>query len=235
MENKMRTPPYVSYTTFKNNLRALAASGVVPSRIDLSLLESLSGSSKAQFMSALRFFELISADGAPSPVFKLLAIGTEPEWKSSMAELLKRFYPAQNAILASGTPRQLQESFGDIGGIAKPASRFFILASKDAGIAVGPHLAKGKGASSGQARKVRRKFSDTASAINGAAPESQPAPEKTDESFEKMLLGKFPQFDPSWDAERQKAWFAAYQTLLGMRKITTDSPRSPNPAERGNQ
>ncbi len=235
MDDKTRTPPYVSYATFKNNLRAFATSGIVPSRIDLSLLGSLSGSSKAQFMSALRFFELINAEGAPSPVFKSLAIGTEPEWKSSMAELLKRFYPAQNAILASGTPRQLQESFGDIGGIAKPASRFFLLAAKDAGIAVGPHLCKGKGASGGQARKVRRRLSDIASPISGNGPESRPVSEKTDESYEKMLLGKFPQFDPSWDAERQKAWFAAYQTLLGMRKTDTDNSRGPNPVERGNQ
>jgi hypothetical protein len=222
MDSKPQTPPYVSYATFKNNLRSIATGGVVPSRIDPSLLGTLSGSSKAQFMAALRFFELIGRDGVPSAAFKRLAISTEQEWKSTMSELLGLHCPDQVAILASGTPRQLQESFGEIGGIAKPAARFFILAAKDAGIAVGPHLAKGRGQSGDQPRRaVRRKPSDAVSYANSADHTLPPAPELAGESYEKMLLRKFPQFDPSWDPERQKSWFTAYQTLLEMGKAAT--------------
>jgi hypothetical protein len=30
------------------------------------------------------------------------------------------------------------------------------------------------------------------------------------------LLAKFPEFDPSWGAEQQAAWFSAYEKLIGM-------------------
>jgi hypothetical protein len=32
------------------------------------------------------------------------------------------------------------------------------------------------------------------------------------------LLSKFPDFDPTWGPEQQKAWFEAYGKLLGMQK-----------------
>ena len=77
------TPAYVSYSTFKNKVRALAPNGKLPSRIDRSALDGMSGAGQSQFLGALRFLGLIDENGVPSGRLTKLAKALEKlkaEW-----------------------------------------------------------------------------------------------------------------------------------------------------------
>src|SRR5688500_6352279 len=116
MSEEKLTPAYVSYATFKNTVRGLAQHGHIPDRIDHSVLSSMSGSARAQFLGAMRFLGLINKEGDPSESLRKLAVASEPDWKQQLRELVKCAYTDQIKLFATGTPQQLRESFGDIGG-----------------------------------------------------------------------------------------------------------------------
>jgi len=64
-KSRRRLPPYISYRTFDNFIGRLQQQ--VPSRIDRSYWgETLSGSTGTQLMSALRFLNLVDANGKRS-------------------------------------------------------------------------------------------------------------------------------------------------------------------------
>jgi hypothetical protein len=223
-ETRKPSPPYVAYTTFKNTIRSFEHIGNIPEQIDTSLLKSMSGSSQSQFMLALRFFGLIDAQGKSSTTLKELATSDDAHWKPVMQDLLSKHYPEQMPLLHRGSPQQLKESFGDIGGIVVPAARFLIAAAKDAGVPVSPHVDK---VTAGPVKP--RKAKEATKPENGpngdgtpppAAPnagQASPPPSVPTTSFREKVLAKMPEFDPTWDAEAQKNWLAVLDRLMGMQ------------------
>src|SRR5437899_739999 len=105
-------PPYVPYRTFRNFIDALRASGV-PARIDRSVLATMSGATQGQLIAALRFLNLITANGTPTG--KLEGVVKEgPAQKQGMRELLMASYPflfGTQFNLKAATPGQLSSAF----------------------------------------------------------------------------------------------------------------------------
>ena len=52
------TPPYVAFKTFKSFIKMLSANGV-PSEIDKSMMDGMSGSTQSQLSATLRFLGLV--------------------------------------------------------------------------------------------------------------------------------------------------------------------------------
>lgn len=215
-EKKNPTPPYVAYATFKNSVRGLKHGNNIPAQIDASVFSTMSGSGKNQLFGTLKFFSLLADEkGTPTPRLRELALSDENTWNRLMGQMLHERYEPQLKVLKTGTPQSLSESFGDIGGIVKPAVRFLLAACKDTGIEVSPYiLSDGKKKGNGAPRK--RKPKPGAEGAGQTPPAGTPPPPAGHESFAMALLAKFPAFDTSWSSEQQASWFEAYQKLLAL-------------------
>lgn len=234
-----RPAPYVSWRTVKTLLSDMHDHGV-PTRIDRSVVERFSGGVRSQLMPALRFLGLIQGDNLPTERFRLLAksYGTA-EWQAALSELVQSEYSSLFSLdLESATPSHFNETFrkafpGSDGVLVK-CQTFFIQAAQDAGIKIGSRLLAGKkrGPVAGAGRKKAAKKeaapnSDSEIPINRAGGNNQknhtPPPIDKDgsaRSFEKELLAKFPEFDPKWEDEIKKQWFAGFQQFMALTKGT---------------
>lgn len=136
------TPAYISYTTFKNTIRtALTPGGApLPPKLDRTMLKG-SNSGKAQFWSALRFFDLIDPEDRPSKEMIALVTADDARWKAGIKALIERKYPAQLHELKSGTLGSFKGSFGDIGGaVVIGAMRFLRSAAEEVDLPISPRI-----------------------------------------------------------------------------------------------
>ena len=219
---KKRSPPYVSYRSFKTLLDYLQQEGC-PSRIDRSYWgQRFSGSTGTQLMSAMRFLNLIDANTRPTPRLKLLVTDTSGEHRAALmrqvadeayAFVLKGTMDTQNATY-SELEDVFQNTYKMKSDVCRKCIKFFTEFSKDAGIPLSPHITK--------KRKIPKTNSGTKNTTkkNGI---------RTNENFvvpikesripellpwHQMLADKFPHFDPAWNDEIKKKWFEAYFELF---------------------
>jgi hypothetical protein len=80
------TPPYISYSTFKNTLEQLRESKKLPTQIDAAVLKTLSGTSRTWLLSALRYFGLIGVDNRPTEKLEELHKATGEEQKKILSK-----------------------------------------------------------------------------------------------------------------------------------------------------
>lgn len=216
-DDRNNTPAYVSYTTFKNAVRALAPDGEPPERIDKSLLKGMAGSTGAQFLGALRFLDLMDAQGKPTPrLVQLCQATSDIDWKPVMASVLTAKYEKQLAALKTGTPATFRESFGsDMGAsIVIPASRFLFSAAKDVTFPISKHITEISGPR--PAKKNNEKKPGAEAESKGGTTSIHPPAAPVAESFKDRLLAKFPEFNPEWDDAKQTAWFSAFEKFMAM-------------------
>ena len=219
-KGRKHLPPYVSYRTFRNFIDRLQQR--LPARINRSYWgDVLSGSSGTQLMAGLRFLGLIDANGKPLERLKTLVAARGEQRTALMREMASdAFEFALNGQidLESATYSQLQEVFHSTFQVTEDVSRkcvkFFIALTGDAGVPISPFITR-------RTRNVH-----TASGIkpSGKKPlkrtnRNGPMPQEMEElppqsSWHTMLLGKFPDFDPSWNDEIKQKWFAAFDELL---------------------
>ncbi|MEM8836179.1 MAG: hypothetical protein AAGD00_10195 [Planctomycetota bacterium] len=185
-ESKKRTPPYVSYKTFKNAITQLEH---VPSTIDYSVYESMNGTTRTLLFGALRYLGLIDDKGKPSAEFKAMAEGDDGAWKATMKSLIEKHYAAQLDPLAKGTPKALKDSFPDDLGasVPGPACQFLVKAAEEAGLTVSPSIKKGKFASGGRRSSSRR--STKKNEVDGGGGEPSPSDDSSTVSFPLPLTG----------------------------------------------
>jgi hypothetical protein len=210
------SPPYIGFATFLGFFRGLEKAGV-PSRIDKSLLRSMSGSNQSAMMSAFRWFKLIGNDGSPSADFEALVSS-----KDNLAPTIKRMIESSYAFVKDGsinlekaTSSQVQEKFqalGLTGATVVKAMAFFMGACKQAGIPLSPHikLPQLPRATSGRTKKVKLRDEE------GDFEEEQDPPPPPQKSASEALMEKFPAFDPTWSAEIQAKWFEAFGKMQEM-------------------
>jgi hypothetical protein len=220
-KGRQRLPPYVSYRTFQNFLEGLQHG--VPARIDRSYWsDRLSGSTGTQLMSALRFLRLIDANNVPTSQLKLLAQASGDQ----RAEVLKQvateafsFLMHGTLDLQSSTYAQLQEAFDNTfeltDGVSRKCVKFFVEMANAAGIPLSPFISK-------RLRSVRGSSGTkiVPKKIEGRANRKAAVPQQTEEvpfqtPWDRMLLAKFPTFDPTWTDEVKLKWFEAFDKLLG--------------------
>ncbi len=144
-----RTPPYVSYRTFKTFLHDLGDAGV-PSRIDRSVLTRFSGVVGTQLVHALRFFGLIEDDGRPTERLRRLAEAHgSARWPETFSELLRTSYAPMFAIdLEAATPSHFsatfRKAFPAADAVVQKCVTFFLYAASDAGVKVSGRVLKGR-------------------------------------------------------------------------------------------
>jgi len=215
-------PPYVAFKTFTNFIANLRASGL-PNRIDRSVFSGVSGANQSFLLATLKFLALINNDGVPTASFKDLIENPANE-KAILSKAAKEKY---NFIfdgffnITSATTAQLTEKFRDRGiegsTIVKALS-FFTALCEATGIQTSPHL-KGKRGPSGSNGVARRPYKKRKLAVEN---EVDSTPEKplahAPKTFQEILLSKFPDFNPTWDAETQKKWFDNFEKFMASVK-----------------
>jgi len=219
-KSRKRLPPYISYRTFQNFFDGLQQG--IPARIDRSYWgDRLSGSTGIQLMAALRFLGLVDANGVPTDRLKLLVSARGDQ----RAELLKEvtseafgFLQLSSFDLQTATFAQLQEvfhyTFQITGDVSRKCIKFFIELASDAGIPLSPFITKRFRLAHGSTgTKTAIKRASVRTNRNLIVPQDlEKIPEQI--SWDKMLLTKFPTFDPSWSEEVKLKWFDAFDELL---------------------
>lgn len=216
-------PPYVSYRTFHNFIEGLQQG--IPARIDRSYWgDRWSGSTGIQLMAALRFLGLTDTSGMPTPRLRQLASARSAQRAEILRQVtLEAFAPVLQGPLdlEEATYAQLEEAFRNnyqlAGDVSRKCLKFFILVAGDAGITLSPFMVKRLR----KARTVRESAGVKKITKKGVGRTNRNAvvPELTDEipdesSWSKMVLSKFPTFDPAWTDEVKLKWFDAFDKLL---------------------
>ncbi len=217
--NRKRLPPYVSYRTFRSFIDGLQQR--MPARIDRSYWgDNLSGSNGIQLMGALRFMGLVTADGAPTARLRQLiqAKGAQK------AEILKQIASESFAFLLQGPFETQTASYGQLAevfqksfnlteGVTQKCVRFFVAMASESGLPLSPFITKKvRPARSGTGTKPLPKRRGTKIERNIVVPQDlEEVPGKM--PWDKLLLGKFPAFDPTWPNEVKLGWFEAFSSL----------------------
>src|SRR5438270_777736 len=105
-------PPAVAYGTFRNFLNRMKNG--LPSRVDRSVLQSLSGGSQGQLIAALRYFDFIDGQGRPSVPFSELLRAEDTDRQKLIRQFVHHSYSFVFSVtfdLAKGTRQELDEIF----------------------------------------------------------------------------------------------------------------------------
>ena len=219
-KSRKRLPPYISYRTFQNFLDGLQQG--IPARIDRSYWgDRLSGSTGIQLMAALRFLGLVDANGIPTDRLKLLVSAKGDRRAELLREVTSEafgFLQLSSFDLQTATFAQLQEvfhyTFQITGDVSRKCIKFFIELASDSGIPLSPFITKRFRLVHGSTgTKTIIKRTSVRTNRNLIVPQDlEKVPEQM--PWDKMLLTKFPTFDPSWSEEVKLKWFDAFDELL---------------------
>ncbi|MDD4985088.1 MAG: hypothetical protein PHQ43_04765 [Dehalococcoidales bacterium] len=217
---RKRLPPYVSYRTFRNFLDSLQQG--IPARIDRSYWgDRWSGSSGSQLVVALRFLGLVDGNSVSTNRLKQLVLARDiqrTEVLRQMATEAFAFIFNSSLDLQTATYSQIEELLHDTYQITPDVSRkcikFFIGLAIDAEIPLSPFIVK-KSRVRTTNMGIRRTSSKgvVRTKTDSLVPKNDPKI-PTQESLDKILLSKFPTFDPNWTDEVKTKWFEAFDTLL---------------------
>lgn len=216
---KKQLPPYVSYRTFWNFLEGMNHN--IPARIDRSYWgDRFSGSSGTQLMAALRFLDLTDGNGYPTIKMRGI-IGTRGTDRSMM---VKQIVQSAYGFIFDGhldpqtaTYAQLEEAFHVhyqlASDVARKCIKFFIGIAGEGSIPLSSFITSKTRASRpvSVSKKSPRKGNARKNQNNAPA-----VMELTNDgiNLDKLLLEKFPSFDPGWTDEIKLKWFTAFDELV---------------------
>tara|TARA_Y100000768_G_scaffold310744_1_gene245235 strand:- start:435 stop:1094 length:660 start_codon:yes stop_codon:yes gene_type:complete len=209
---KNNIPPYVAFKTFQTFLEFLSQG--MPSRIDRSVwVNRFSGSNGTQLMTAIKFFELVDSDGVPSQDFNSLVSKDLNIQKKTLRKILFKFYDHVFELdLDNATRYQLREAFKKFGtkeGVLVKCESFFIQAAKFSDISLSNHiLARRHNNKSNSNEKIKSQTTQVSQSIL-----SKKNSVEKNTNIVKIILDKYPEFDPSWTPEVQKAWIESLTKL----------------------
>jgi hypothetical protein len=223
-----RLPPYLSYRLWRKLLSELSAHNP-PSRFDSSYFDTLkvTKSCRSMLKGTLLFLDLMSADGNPTPRLHQLVKSDGEARRAALAEMVRSAYDPlfTDLDVTRATQAQIKEYFhsqGASGDIGRKCLSFFFAISADANISLSPHLRKST--LKGRAKK-------TAISEMPKPRVSKPSADGSGSvEWERMLLEKFPNFNPEWSEELKKKWFDAFKFLK--KSLETSTPRRKSPTSR---
>ncbi len=216
---RRRLPPYVSYRTFLNFIERLQQG--IPSRIDRSYWsDRLSGSTGTQLMSAMRFLGLIDSSGRPTSQLKQLVLARGAQRTEVLRQLASQafgFLQQASFDPQTATYAQLEETFHDTfeltDSVCRKCVKFFVSLASDAGVPLSPFIlrrVRSVRAETGTKPAVKRR--GLKEKKNSIVPQNlEEVPEEI--SWDKMLVAKFPTFDPSWSDEVKLGWLETFGEL----------------------
>jgi hypothetical protein len=218
-------PPYVPWKTFAKFIEGLRTA--MPSRIDRSLMGTMSGAIQAQLIASLRYLDLITENGTATDRLRQLVKSTDGEdFREKLGDVILSGYgpifgdPETGGVdMDNGTYKQLFDAFGNTGAQGETIRKciaFWLAAMKAGGMTTSPHfVARGVRGYSASKKKRERGIARPAGGSNDA---SQDADDEDDlppvplSRFE-VLMSKFPTFDPTWAPEVQAKWFDAFERI----------------------
>lgn len=220
-EKNSLIPPYVSYKALMVFLETLRRG--IPSQIDRSLMRNSSGTMQTQLLTALRFLKLIDHQGHPEPKLSQLVNADGEDKSKVLEEIVKAAYPSlfNDFDLTKATSNQFRQKFAEAGSSGESIRKgmyFFLAAAKEANIDVSPYVADPTPKQGdGKPRKVAARPTRAAS----QTPRSSAKVEKEQlvQTWEQMLLAKFPSFDPAWPDEVKKEWLTTFQQMMKMSNV----------------
>jgi hypothetical protein len=218
-----KTPPYVSYPSFKTLMHDFHEHDL-PTRIDRSVLARFSGVVGTQLLTALRFLELIDEKNQPTERLRQLvaAYGTG-DWAQTLLTILREEYaPMFGLDLGAASSSHFSETFRKAfppgsDAVSQKCIGFFLGAVKDAGIALSERVLKGKKLRAANGQPIRRRKPKSEKPANDKAIEGNGEMTPSD-AWQDRLIAKFPEFDPEWDAAVQAKWFESFEKLMALRK-----------------
>lgn len=222
MENesdKVTVPPYISYKTFTNFTDGLKPT--MPKRLDKSLMSGMSGGAQSQLWAAIKATNLILPDGKPTDKLVKFVNAQGADRKVALREILHDTYPYffdGTLDLATATVKQVEEEFqkrGATGETVRKCFVFFVLAAKDAEIKLSPFITSSKTRAPRSQSKPRTGHPNRGLAADDDGDDDSHEPEQ---SWQKMLLAKFPAFDPAWPSDVQSKWFENFEKLMQIGK-----------------
>ena len=208
--SKNKIPPYVSFKTFQTFLEFLSQG--MPYRIDRSVwVNRFSGSNGTQLMTAIKFFQLIDTDGIPNHDFDNLVSRDFETQKKTLRSLLFRYYELVFELdLTRATKAQLREKFRTFDtkeGVIVKCESFFIQAARFSNIELSPHILARRHSKnlfgSGEKKKPN----------NPAVSHGNNFENTINNNIIKVILDKYPDFDPSWSPDVQKSWIESMTKL----------------------
>lgn len=227
-DSPKKLPPYVPYRTLVNFLDSLKIA--LPQRIDRSLMASMSGSLQGQLMLALEYLDLITDNGTPTEKLNRLVHSEDAEYQRELREIVTssyRFLFDDGLKLDRASASQLRERFdqtGAKGDTLDRCLRFFMSIAGAAGMELSPYLKKMTrtriSTPKSKYPKIRKRSTDIEEISKPQfAPHEHreteiPSVKPEEVSLEKILLSKFPSFDPNWPEEVQKKWFDGFDKLM---------------------
>ena len=215
-ETEKKAPAYVPYKTLKNWVRSLTQG--VPPRLEKRMFSSMSGSTQSQLIQALKALGLMDANWAPTDKLKKLqaTVNNETAYRQALAEVLLSAYPFlkdfQLKVATLGMLQEEMEKMGASGGTVSKCIAFFVPAAKDAGLEVSPFIEKPgpRAASNGRPKRTRAGAGRQGDPLPPNPPAEHHAPIH---GVQKLLLDKYPAFDPGWSPEVQAKWFDGFAKL----------------------
>ncbi len=217
--DKMSPLPRVSYRSFWNFIDSLQQG--IPARIDRSYWgERWSGSTGSQLMKAFHFLGLIDSNNMPTDRLKQLVSARGAQRTETLRQMtVESFDFLLGAVdYQTATYAQIEELLHSTYHLSSQNSskciKFFVRLASDAGIPLSPFLirhSKVKHAGIGLKKTARR--ADTRSNMDRTILHSDDLI-TTKMLWDKLLLSKFPTFDPSWTDEVKLKWFDAFDSLL---------------------
>ncbi len=216
-EKRPATPPNMSGVTLYNFVDTHRKT--LPNRIDRTLMKSVAGGDQARIISALQFLKLIKEDGKPRAGFEHLRDAkTEDEVKAAWADVLREAYSdVFNALdLSSATQGQLEETFKDAykiqGDTVRKAITFFLHLARSAGIPLSSYFKATRKRGPRTPGTPKQKAQQTIRP-NGVGEQDEEPYDNRNAEIDRLLLDKFPAFDPTWSSEVQAKWFDAFGKL----------------------
>jgi hypothetical protein len=226
-KEKSLSPPYLPYRTLENFIQRLK-SGVIPSRIDRSVMSSFSGSIQAQLITTMRYLNLTNDQGSPTEKLERLVASDGAEKQKILNEVLSSSYPFlfnKNVDLNKITFAQISELFieaGASGETTKKSIRFFLNATKDAGINLSPHIKKPRAGAPRKSGSKPKKGPEEKQGDEQLKDDVSPEGQFSNNSWQQLLLSKFPSFDPAWSDEVKAKWFEGFKELMAQFKKTNE-------------
>ena len=211
-----KVPPYLAFKTFSNFLDTIKAK--IPSRIDRSVMATMSGAVQVQLMAALRYLDFVNSADVPTAHMVQFIESDGEERKKRLREMLSRSYPFlfQNFELSTSTSEHLEDQFktetAASGDTVRKCVAFFMAAAKAAGVPLSPHLESIRLRGGRQRKKASSPPVPAAGQKpGGGADEAKPKDRST---WSEILLAKFPSFDPNWPDDVKSRWFDAFERLM---------------------
>jgi hypothetical protein len=227
-ETKKTLPPYLPYKALIKFINGLK--GDVPNRVDRNLIDHLPGFMPYLVISALEYLGLVIPKTGISTeaLFRMVqAEGTEREGILKGIILSSYAFLFEDGFdLEAATPQELRDRFsqtGARGDTLRKCIAFFLKAAKDAGMTLSPQIKMIPGPKKGTKQKRKKRTAQEKKEGRHDA-EGPPAVEDPSReiSLEKIILDKFPPFNPEWSTEVQMKWFEGFDRLTERFKKKSD-------------